>query len=128
MKDSKQDVFRQAINVEAQAKQFGFTWDHYQQVFDQVFSECREVEQLLQHPENDSRLQEEVGDLILATISLSMYLNIDAQKALKVAADKFADRLAAVESLAAQAGYSSLEGCSTQVKMNLWHQAKDLVG
>lgn len=54
------------------AKEFGFYWENFSQLIEQIQSECVEIQEAWDKKDID-HLQEEVGDLIQAAISLSIF-------------------------------------------------------
>lgn len=104
----------------------GFDWPNAGMIIDQVTSEAEEVRQALQQNEGVERVQEEIGDLLHAVVSLCEFEGIDVEKALLGAAEKFEGRLETLARIAQQRGYLSLQGQSVEVLLNLWKEAKQL--
>ena len=68
------------ISLELKAEALGFEWPNTLAIIDQVVSECDEIRQSLTLKEGNDRLQEEVGDLLLSVLSLSVYERLDIEK------------------------------------------------
>lgn len=108
---------------ETDARQFGFYWEHLDQLIEQIRSECVEVQEAWQ--KNDPvHLQEEVGDLIQAAISLAIFCQLDPHETLLKAIEKFQKRYDTVVKLAQNDGYPHLRQQSTETLMNYWKRAK----
>lgn len=113
------EVERQELN----AKEFGFYWESLQQLIDQVKSECNEIQEAWDK-NNSLHLQEEIGDLIQAAISLAVFCKLDPHETLQKSIEKFQHRYDTVVSLAQNEGYKNLHKQSFEKLMDLWNQAK----
>lgn len=121
------DVLKQLVSLENQATAFGFKWENPQQIMAQIQSECDEINVHLKD-KDQAKLQEEIGDLMHAVFSLSVFCKIDPQETLAGSVDKFARRFKAVQQLAREQGFESLENQSFEKIMLLWDKAKQDVG
>ncbi len=118
-------LLKQVEEQEIIAKEFGFYWEHIGQLLEQIRSECVEVEESWQ--KNDrAHLQEEIGDLVQAAISLAVFCNFDPHETLLKSIGKFQKRYDAVVSLARQDGHKSLHQQPFDVLMHYWNQAKNI--
>ncbi len=81
-----------------------------------------EVGELRQAVTEGSNVEEELGDALFALVSLARQLDIDPEKALHRATDKFISRFAAMESLAGR-DLASLNAAEWRA---LWQRAKTL--
>lgn len=121
------DLLKQVQSLEVEAKEYGFYWQSYKQIMDQIRSECLEVEELLTSPKkNNQRLQEEIGDLLHAVISLCVYYNFDSHETLNQALNKFKDRYEKTKELAKSDGYNNFHGKTVTEMMQYWNKAKIL--
>jgi len=75
-KFTEKNLFKESIQVEADSLEFGFYWETLDQLIDQIKDECREVKEAHEHG-NQTHLKEEIGDLISAAISLSIFCQVD---------------------------------------------------
>ncbi len=91
-------------------------------VFDKVGEELAEVREAMLTKDDDA-LAEEVGDLLLSVASLARKLNVEPERALTRATDKFISRFAAVEA-AAMAEGQDLADMTDAEKDVLWENAK----
>lgn len=118
-------MLKKLVDLEKDAKNFGFQWEHENQIIEQVKSECDEIQECItSNPVDRASLQEEVGDLIHAAFSLCVFLNFDPQETLSLSVDKFEKRLEVVKALVKQDGLSTLEGKSFEELMVFWEKAK----
>lgn len=81
-----------------------------------------EVSELRQAVETDTNIEEELGDVLFALVSLARQLDIDPEKALHKASDKFIGRFGRVEALADK----PLSDLSEEALLALWRKAKGL--
>lgn len=115
------------ISLELKAEALGFEWPNTLAIIDQVVSECDEIRQSLTLKEGNDRLQEEVGDLLLSVLSLSVYERLDIEKIIADVANKFQGRLDALETIMKVRGYESLKNQSFDIMLELWEEAKRFV-
>ena len=119
------NILKKLVESDKQANHFGFKWSHYSELFEQIASECLEIQKELEDP-NPTRLQEEIGDLIHATISLCLFCGFDPEQTLQASLQKFTQRFEQVKRLALEAGYTSLNDQPMSVLTHFWKQAKEL--
>lgn len=118
------DTLTRFTLMKRQAQQFGFVWTHVSQILDQIQSECQEIQDVISQQEERTRLQEEVGDLILAAFSLCLFLGFDGEETFIKAINKFEKRFRELKNLAHKLGYETLCGQSIEIIIELWKQAK----
>ena len=125
MQDSSHDncPFKQIEKQELEAKKFGFYWENLPQLIDQIQSECSEV-QTEWESKNYSLLEEEIGDLIHATVALAVFCKVDPKKTLQKSIQKFQKRYDSLVQLAKQDGYLQQQPFETLI--HYWNQAKIL--
>lgn len=109
--------------LEMEAADFGFKWETAAQIKEQILSELKEVEVHL-HDNDKVKLQEEIGDLLHAVLSLTIFCDLDPQQTLQNAVDKFEKRFTSVKKLAYEKGLTDLNGKSFDELMALWDLAK----
>lgn len=86
-----------AHSIGVKAQQYRFDWSHWQDVLDKVVEELNEVKAVCsQTPLHTEHLQEEIGDLLFAICQLARVHNLDPEKALKDANQKFRNRFQAM--------------------------------
>ena len=115
---------KKLIALEQITARIGFDWPNAESVIDQVISECDEIRQTVKDNEGQERLQEEIGDLIHATISLCFFSEFDVEETLSIVSNKFEKRLNALESIMKKRGIKTLKGETFDVLLDLWDEAK----
>lgn len=109
-----------AEKVQKKARKAGFDWDDPAAPLDKIGEELEELKQAIQ---NQSNVEEELGDLLFAAVNLSRFVGVDSEKALTAATDKFIRRFAQVEELAKKQG-RAMETMSLDELDKLWDEAK----
>ena len=118
------DVFEKFNTLEKEVRTFGLEWNNEKSWTDQVKSEVAEIEEVLDKKMSRELLEEEIGDLLHAAVSLSYHHNIDAYSALSKSIDKFEKRYLAVKKLAEKQHLNSLKNQSQETINTLWKEAK----
>lgn len=70
----------------------GFRWPDAKVALEKVREECDEIDHEIDCNDRD-RIEEEIGDLFLASLSLASTLSVDATKALQQSFERFEKRL-----------------------------------
>jgi MazG family protein len=111
-----------AQKLSARAARVGFDWPDVAGCRDKVVEELDELDTL--NPDAPhSRIEEEVGDLFFAVVSLSRKLGVDAETALRGANRKFERRFGFVEKELARLGKRPVDSSLTEMDA-LWERAK----
>lgn len=77
---------------------------------------------------NTLKLEEEIGDLLHAVFSLTVFCQLSPKITLEKTLTKFEKRLNAVKQLAKENGLTTLENHTFDELMLYWNKAKELVG
>jgi tetrapyrrole methylase family protein / MazG family protein len=101
------------------AARAGFDWPDIQGVLAKVAEEAAE---LAAAGDDDAR-EAELGDLLFALANLARWLHLDAEMALRAAADRFTRRYARLADLLAAHG-TALEQLSPEQRKALWREAR----
>lgn len=115
-----QPALQRAHQLQKRAASVGFDWSEPEPVFAKIEEEMAEIRDALEKGESPSRIQEEIGDLLFATVNLARHLGVHAEEALRLGNNKFETRFASVEDEAARGG-KELAACSLE-EMELWWQ------
>jgi uncharacterized protein YabN with tetrapyrrole methylase and pyrophosphatase domain len=119
------DIWERLVDLEEKSKDFGLEWPNAITILQQIESECREIREHLDNAQpNQKELQEEIGDLMHASMSLSWFLGFDSKNVLDKACHKFENRLAMMKDIAKEQGYSDLKGKDFKFLLDVWALAK----
>lgn len=99
-------ALRRAQKIQKRAAQVGFDWDDWRLVVPKVQEELDEVVAAVDAGESFQRVEEEVGDVLMAASNLARQLKVDAENALRLSNHKFSGRFLAVERDLAARGVS----------------------
>ncbi|VAW04410.1 Nucleoside triphosphate pyrophosphohydrolase MazG, partial [hydrothermal vent metagenome] len=106
-----------AQKIQKRAARVGFDWKEMGPVKAKLLEELEEVEQA----ETPEDVHEEIGDLLFATVNLARHKDIDAEKALRDATNKFSRRFNEVERQAGQ----QIADVSLERLEEYWQRAKN---
>ena len=105
--------------MQERAAHLGYDWPEIVGVIDKVHEELAELEAAT----TDEEKREEVGDLLLVVTNLARHHGVEAEGALRAAADKFRGRFRRVERMARERGVQ-LRDLSFAELDELWDAAK----
>ena len=111
-----------AQKLQKRAANKGFDWQHLDQVVEVVREELVELEAEIE-VNNSAAIEDELGDLLFSCVNLARHLEVDPERALRRANDKFQRRFQAIEKLATQAG-NDFSQLSTDEMEQLWVEVK----
>lgn len=117
---------KKMIALEKDARDFGFDWPNQEMIIEQMIDECREIQEDIAAKQSREKIQEEIGDLLLATVSLCAFLGFDLEDTYAKSNIKFEKRMSALKALSKESGLSSLHGHPIDFTMKLWNQAKKI--
>lgn len=115
-----------ALKIQQRASSVGFDWSNLPPVLAKVSEELQEVHEAIVSGEQTA-IQDELGDLLFATVNVARHLKINPETALRAANAKFAERLQHVEQQAQEQGVL-LSDCSEAQLDALWNLAKQALG
>ena len=113
-----------ADKVQRKAGKVGFDWNDVLPAMDKVAEELEEIKDVYKS-EDMSKIQEEVGDLIFATVNIARLLDIDPEFAVNYTIDKFIRRFQFMEESGILKG-QDLKTMSLEDQEKLWEEAKKL--
>jgi ATP diphosphatase len=117
-----------ADKIQKRCAAVGFDWNSIGPVLDKVHEELDEVMHEAQQTVIDQqKLEEEIGDLLFATVNLSRHLGHKAESALQAANRKFERRFRQVEMILQQRGLP-IEQATLEQMEEAWQQVKQQEG
>lgn len=119
-------ALHEAIDAINTAESQGFIWPNHQMILEAITQETAEIKESIEKKEGNQRLKEEIGDLLLACLSLCTYFSFNPEEILAFASEKFTKRFNLLMSLLAQKHDKDLTLLSIEEKIQLWNQAKKL--
>ena len=111
-----------AMRLQEKAKQVGFEWENKDQVWEKVQEEQGELQEAIASGEQ-SKIEEEFGDLVFSLVNFARFLNIDAENALEITNKKFISRFTQMEEKALSSG-KALDEMSLEEMDAIWNQIK----
>lgn len=111
-----------AAKLQKRAATVGFDWPAALPVLDKVREELDEVLQAMADGDDDA-LEDEIGDLLFATVNLARHLKHDPEHALRRANRKFERRFRFIEQALRDSG-RPIEDCNLDELDALWGEAK----
>ena len=110
-----------AEKMKKKAEKAGFNWQDVFGALDKLSEELDELKAAALSGKGDP--VEELGDLLLAAVSVGRFLEADPEDALHAACDKFSARFRRTEALALERGHR-LDELSDSEQTALWREAK----
>lgn len=114
-----------AEKMKKKAAKTGFDWKDVSGALDKLSEELEELRAAALNGRGDPA--EELGDLLLAAVSVGRFLDADPEDALHAACDKFSARFRKTEELAGASG-QKMDELSEGELTALWRQAKEQLG
>ncbi|MEP1554934.1 MAG: nucleoside triphosphate pyrophosphohydrolase [Paraglaciecola sp.] len=113
-----------AHKIQKQCAKVGFDWSTLEPVVGKVNEEIQEVLQEVQADNpNQEAIEEEVGDLLFSVVNLARHLNVNAERALIKANNKFEQRFRQVE-ITLKNHESSIQSAGLDEMEAAWQQVK----
>ena len=111
-----------AFRVGEKAGGVGFDWQDAADVLDKLNEEIAEIRAAIRN-RDQAGVTEEIGDLLFATASLARKLEVDPERALKKALDKFSKRFARLEDRVNNSGRRFKDFTLKELE-NIWQSIK----
>ena len=112
-----------STKLQKRAAEFGFDWPDSKGASDKIAEELGELRKAVESKQDANEIALELGDVLFSVVNLSRHLGVDAETALRSAADKFRSRFQRVVALAEQRNLD-LTKCSLTQLDELWEIAK----
>ncbi len=111
-----------AYRMQQKASQVGFDWENSEQVEEKIQEEFLELQEAIE--QNDqSKIEEEFGDLFFSLVNYSRFLGVDPEHSLEQANQKFKNRFLYIENRAKSEGLSLADEPLEQMEQ-WWQEAK----
>jgi len=111
-----------AQRMQEKAASVGFDWDDVPPILEKIDEETKELKSALE-TEDQTRIKEEVGDLLFTIVNLARKLHLDAESALKETARKFSKRFQYIEEQYRQNG-ENINEASLEELDSFWELSK----
>ena len=111
-----------ARRVQQRASEVGFDWERVPSVIEKLEEEFLELKNAIESREQ-SRIRDELGDLLFTIVNLSRFLDIDPEDALRHTIKKFINRFKLVEEELLKKG-KKLEEATLSEMDRLWNEIK----
>ena len=92
-----------AEKIQSKAAKAGFDWRSGEEAFAKLPEETEELREAIRQEDADA-IEEELGDLLFAVVKVARFQDVDPEKAMHRACEKFIRRFSMVEAAAVQAG------------------------
>ena len=113
-----------AAKLQKRCAKVGFDWSELEPTIQKVEEELQEVrDEILKQPQNPQAIEEEIGDLLFATVNVARHLKLNPEEALRKANLKFERRFRQVEQRILDSG-RQLEQVSLAEMDLIWDQVK----
>lgn len=116
-------ALRRSQKIQKRAARVGFDWNDWRLVVPKVQEELDEVMGAVEGGESFERVEEEIGDLLMAGTNLARQLKVDAENALRLSNNKFERRFLAVEQDLLERGIR-LEDADLEIMEAAWGRVK----
>ena len=111
-----------ATKIQKKAAKVGFDWDNAEDAMEKIPEELSELKVAVSE-NNQENISEELGDLLFSVVNVSRFLNVDSEKALYDACDKFTNRFKALEALAIERNID-IKTADIDELNSLWDEVK----
>jgi MazG family protein len=115
-----------AARLTEKAARVGFDWRRTEDVFSKIEEEIGELREAIASGD-ESKVQDEVGDLLFTIANIARKLNVNAEEALQSTNRKFRRRFESMEASVREGG-RNLDQLSLEQMVALWDEAKAAEG
>ena len=111
-----------SYRIQEKAASVGFNWEKIELIWDKIGEELNELKEASKLS-NKIKIKEEIGDLLFTIVSLSRFLDINSEEALKSAIKKFESRFYKIEMNIKSNNKTFSDYCSSDL-LKLWNKIK----
>jgi MazG family protein len=125
----KAPALMEAHQLSTKAARVGFDWQRIEDIFSKIHEEIHELRAAIDgHMEagdeaGETRVREEIGDLLFAVVNIARHLKAEPEAALKLTNRKFRRRFRHIEE-SLRASERSIEAATLDEMEALWQEAK----
>lgn len=125
---AKAPALMEAHQLSTKAARVGFDWQNLEDIFDKLHEEIEELRAAIrEHREAEeteqTRVREEIGDVLFAVTNIARHLQVEPEAALKVTNRKFRKRFRYIEEKLKERN-RSLDAATLDEMEELWQEAK----
>ncbi len=113
-----------ATKMQKKARKAGFDFENVDDAIEKVYEELSEVKEAIKSSDEKAKA-EEIGDLLFSVVNVARFAEVDSEKALYDACDKFLARFTAMEKMANEDGKELSEMTLAELEA-LWNKIKAL--
>jgi len=125
---TEMQIWQRLVKLENDSEDFGLAWPNALEILNQIESECLEIREHLESGDDKSlALEEEIGDLMHAVMSLSWFCGFDSLSVLEKSCNKFELRLNTMKAIAQEKGLENVKHYSFEELMLLWKLGKERI-
>ncbi len=114
-----------ALRMQEKAAQVGFDWPTAKEVWNKVDEELAELKEEFNQPNNDKKIENELGDFLFALVNLARKHNINPDDALEKTNHKFLSRFQYIEEQA-KSNQQQLKDMTLDEMDVYWNEAKKI--
>ncbi|MFH0758790.1 MAG: nucleoside triphosphate pyrophosphohydrolase [Bacteroidota bacterium] len=111
--------------IQDKVRAVGFDWDQREQVWDKVVEEINEVKHEVINGVDQSKIEDEIGDLLFSIVNAARLYDVEPETALERTNRKFIRRFKYLEKKALDSG-RSLREMSLREMEAIWQEAKSV--
>lgn len=119
-----QPALSEALKLQQRAATVGFDWSEAEPILDKIEEEIGELREALRSG-HDSKIKDELGDLIFALVNMGRHVKADPEQALRGTNAKFRRRFGHIESELEKQGRNTAQASLDEME-ELWQAAKGL--
>jgi XTP/dITP diphosphohydrolase len=112
-----------ATRIQEKARGVGFDWDNANQVFEKVQEEILELKEEVKQENNQSKVEDEFGDVLFSLINYARFVGVDPESALERTNKKFIKRFQYLE-IASKEDGKELKNMTLEEMDVYWNKAK----
>ena len=119
----EREIIKSIIDYQNYLKDaYGFDWDDISGVINKLKEEVKEFEEAVSS-NNNEKIKEEFGDILITIVNISRFLNLDVIESLKESFFKFKKRVKLMEERAEESGLD-LKNMSLNELDRIWEEVK----